>query len=64
MPTLPQVSHREGAGRMRYYIVVSKDGTQPIPSPYFFTYEIDEKFYDEVRRVVVGLVENGRAKGL
>jgi len=49
---------------MRYYIVVSKDGTQPIPSPYFFTYEIDERFHAEVSRVVVGLVESGRAKGL
>jgi len=49
---------------MKFYITLSIDGSPPVDSMYYYAYEIDERFHAEVSRVVVGLVESGRAKGL
>jgi hypothetical protein len=63
MPTLWKVSRREGEG-MRYYLTISKDGSELKTSPYWDTYEIDEKFHSELKRVMFGLIDARRAKQL
>jgi len=49
---------------MKHFLVLSMGGAQPIPSPYFETFEIDEKFHSEVSKVMARLIAEGRAKEL